>query len=108
MRTASRAASAFLADPLAPRDFCDPLHLSHRLDDAREVIEVLHFDEERARGLAIGALELHRADVRARVSRGGGDVGVESPPIVAFEGESHEEPLAVGFLPVDLEAPLGL
>ena len=42
------------------------------------------------------------------VARGGGDVGVEAAAIVALERESHEEPLAVRLLPVDLEAALGL
>ena len=37
-----------------------------------------------------------------------GDVGVETAAIVALEREANDEPLALRFLPVDLEPPLRL
>ena len=70
--------------------------------------KILHLDEHRARDFAVAAAKIHALDVRPGSTDRRGDVGVKAAAIVAFEGEPNEEALTFRFLPIDLEAALGL
>src|SRR6185312_8149078 len=93
---------------LPPRDLHDAFHLARGLHDFLEVGEVLDLDEGGSRHATIDGAEVHALDVGPGRAHGGGDVGVQAAPVVGDHRQTDSEALTFHFLPIDLQAALGL
>src|SRR5687767_8496968 len=96
------------SDALAARHFADAFYSPCRFDDLLEVREVFDFDHHCPVDLSIRGAEVHAADVGPGSGDGRGEIGVQAAAIGCLQREADDEPLAFGFLPVDLETPFGL
>src|SRR6266436_1685824 len=84
------------------------LHPPNRPDHLVQVRLVFDLHQHRAEHRAVARGDLRRADVGARFTDGGADVGIEAPAVLAAHRQSYHEGLSLRFLPVDLDAAFGL